>query len=474
MQWLTAVNDARLVIGTALGCRGGEHRLRADRPAVRVRRPLQLAHASALRARHAVARRARRVRDRRPDPRIAGRTDRPRATRLVPATNLPATILPATNLPAICPVTHPIRARRRAGPRRRLTRPPRRPLSRGSPSWRARSWPTLGDDMQLPTTPVDEPRDPRTVAVDVFHAVSTAMRGADDVVGLAVAAPSRPTSTTRPATSPSAPTSQTRTTCCVTVRPAPSDPPEGARRHRHPPAGDLRDSRQQVRLRDRARGEAGRPAGKPQAAGDGHEPAAEHDKPAAEHGEPAAEHGGKPALQTATDGVVRQRQIVIQDELDDIYVIKSGPQRERQDHPRGDSTGSRRRQGGIRVAAARRGSQQPEVSRGIGTSPMFARILHRPALAIVISLLILFLGGLAIKTLPISQFPDVAPPSVRGLGVLSRRQRQRPGRLGPDHPGAVHQRRPGHALHGLRRHQRRRGGDHDLLRAGHGPERRRS
>ncbi len=43
---------------------------------------------------------------------------------------------------------------------------------------------------------------------------------------------------------------------------------------------------------------------------------------------------------------------------------------------------------------------------------MFAKILHRPALAIVISLIILFLGGLAIKTLPISQFPDVAPPSV--------------------------------------------------------------
>ncbi|MEZ6109583.1 MAG: efflux RND transporter permease subunit [Pirellulaceae bacterium] len=43
---------------------------------------------------------------------------------------------------------------------------------------------------------------------------------------------------------------------------------------------------------------------------------------------------------------------------------------------------------------------------------MFARILHRPALAMVVSLLILFLGGLAIRTLPISQFPSVAPPSV--------------------------------------------------------------
>lgn len=44
---------------------------------------------------------------------------------------------------------------------------------------------------------------------------------------------------------------------------------------------------------------------------------------------------------------------------------------------------------------------------------MFSRILHRPALAIVISLLIVFMGGLAINVLPTSQFPSVAPPSVR-------------------------------------------------------------
>lgn len=43
---------------------------------------------------------------------------------------------------------------------------------------------------------------------------------------------------------------------------------------------------------------------------------------------------------------------------------------------------------------------------------MFAKFLHRPALAIVISLLILFMGGLSIITLPTSQFPSVAPPSV--------------------------------------------------------------
>lgn len=43
---------------------------------------------------------------------------------------------------------------------------------------------------------------------------------------------------------------------------------------------------------------------------------------------------------------------------------------------------------------------------------MFTRILHRPALAIVISIIILFLGGLAIYTLPVAQFPSIAPPTV--------------------------------------------------------------
>lgn len=44
---------------------------------------------------------------------------------------------------------------------------------------------------------------------------------------------------------------------------------------------------------------------------------------------------------------------------------------------------------------------------------MFSNILYRPALAIVISIIILFLGGLGIKTLPTAQFPDVAPPTVQ-------------------------------------------------------------
>jgi HAE1 family hydrophobic/amphiphilic exporter-1 len=43
---------------------------------------------------------------------------------------------------------------------------------------------------------------------------------------------------------------------------------------------------------------------------------------------------------------------------------------------------------------------------------MFTKILYRPALAIVISIILVFLGGLGIKTLPISQYPSIAPPTV--------------------------------------------------------------
>src|SRR5947199_9629695 len=43
---------------------------------------------------------------------------------------------------------------------------------------------------------------------------------------------------------------------------------------------------------------------------------------------------------------------------------------------------------------------------------MFAKVLHRPAMAIVLSIIIVLLGVLGIKTLPIAQFPDIAPPTV--------------------------------------------------------------
>ncbi len=43
---------------------------------------------------------------------------------------------------------------------------------------------------------------------------------------------------------------------------------------------------------------------------------------------------------------------------------------------------------------------------------MFTRFIRRPVLSIVISLVIIFMGFLALNTLPTSQFPSVAPPRV--------------------------------------------------------------
>lgn len=43
---------------------------------------------------------------------------------------------------------------------------------------------------------------------------------------------------------------------------------------------------------------------------------------------------------------------------------------------------------------------------------MFSKFIHRPVLSIVISLIIVFLGGSALVQLPITQFPSISPPKV--------------------------------------------------------------
>ena len=43
---------------------------------------------------------------------------------------------------------------------------------------------------------------------------------------------------------------------------------------------------------------------------------------------------------------------------------------------------------------------------------MFNKFIHRPVLSIVISLIIVFLGVLAITQLPVTQFPSISPPKV--------------------------------------------------------------
>ena len=43
---------------------------------------------------------------------------------------------------------------------------------------------------------------------------------------------------------------------------------------------------------------------------------------------------------------------------------------------------------------------------------MFNIFIRRPVLSLVISLLIVLLGALSFFTLPVSQYPDIIPPSV--------------------------------------------------------------
>jgi membrane fusion protein (multidrug efflux system) len=69
--------------------------------------------------------------------------------------------------------------------------------------------------------------------------------------------------------------------------------------------------------------QASQPAS-PEGSGNDHKPAAQHGEPAVEQGASAAAHGGKTGAKATGHGIVRQRQIVIRDELEDIYLINTG------------------------------------------------------------------------------------------------------------------------------------------------------
>ena len=43
---------------------------------------------------------------------------------------------------------------------------------------------------------------------------------------------------------------------------------------------------------------------------------------------------------------------------------------------------------------------------------MFKRFIEQPVLSTVISVLIVILGGLGLVSLPIAQYPEIAPPTV--------------------------------------------------------------
>lgn len=51
--------------------------------------------------------------------------------------------------------------------------------------------------------------------------------------------------------------------------------------------------------------------------------------------------------------------------------------------------------------------------------------IRRPVTAIVISLLLVIIGGIVITTLPISQYPSISPPTVIVNGQYTGQTRKR-------------------------------------------------
>src|SRR5690606_25662256 len=80
------------------------------------------------------------------------------------------------------------------------------------------------------------------------------------------------------------------------------------------------------------------------------------------------------------------------------------PARHGRDGDRGRGFGSRRHAAGSRVLD-RRVDQ-------VRTAPMARFFIDRPIFAWVIAIIIMLAGGLAVFTLPISQYPTIAPPTV--------------------------------------------------------------
>ena len=73
--------------------------------------------------------------------------------------------------------------------------------------------------------------------------------------------------------------------------------------------------------------------------------------------------------------------------------------------------------------------------------------IDRPIFAGVLSMLIFLAGLIALCALPISEYPEVVPPSVVVRAQLSRRQPEGDRRDGRDADRGADQRRRGHALH---------------------------
>ena len=82
--------------------------------------------------------------------------------------------------------------------------------------------------------------------------------------------------------------------------------------------------------------------------------------------------------------------------------------------------------------------------------------IRRPILASVCSLVLILAGAIAIPTMPIAQYPELAPPQVNVTAFYTGANAQAVETRGHHAARAGDQRRRGHALHDLVEHQQRR------------------
>ena len=123
--------------------------------------------------------------------------------------------------------------------------------------------------------------------------------------------------------------------------------------------------------------------------------------------------------------------------------------------------------------------RRPASRDGARSQPMISKFfIDRPVLANVLAIVMVLIGGVALFTLPVAQYPNVVPPTVSVTTSYPGRQRG----YRDEHRGAADraagQRRAGHALHAVDQRVRRHVfADRDLrdrhrpeLRAGAGAE----
>ena len=87
--------------------------------------------------------------------------------------------------------------------------------------------------------------------------------------------------------------------------------------------------------------------------------------------------------------------------------------------------------------------------------------INRPIVAMVIAILMVIVGAVTIASLPVAQFPQIAPPEVQVYGHLRRRGRANHRAVGGHAHRTADERRGQHELHVLAQRHRQRADAND-------------